>query len=178
MAISFQCPACGADLVLSSARPGHDARCTSCGAGIVVPMDVRQLTPEEAKQAIGGREGEGYEEEELPEEIKRCRFNFGAFFMTPIWLLLHRRYLMGGLLILLSVVVGINGGAAPLLGFLGGVLMITIAVYFGLKGYRIAWEDRGHYDAVDDVKRRERMWAIIGIAVTVVYWTLQILFAL
>ena len=178
MAISFQCPACGADLVLSSARPGHDARCTSCGAGVVVPMDARQLAPEEAKQAIGDRAGQGYEEEELPEEIKRCRFNLGAFFMTPIWLLLHRKYLMGGLLILLNLVVSIAGGAAPLLGFLGGVLTLVIAVYFGLKGYRIAWEDRGHYDTVDDVKRRERTWAIVGIVVAAAFWTLQILFAL
>lgn len=141
-------------------------------------MDARQLTPEEARQVIGDRAGRGQEEEELPEEIRRCRFNLGAFLMTPIWLLLHRRYLMGGLLILLNVVINFVGAAVPLIGFLGGVLMIAIAIYFGIKGYRIAWEDRGYYDTVEDVKRRERTWAIVGIVVAAAYWALQILVVL
>jgi hypothetical protein len=175
MAISFQCPACSADLVLSSARPGHDARCTSCGAAIVVPLDARQLAPEEARRAMGARADQGHLKEELPEEIARCRFNVGAFLMTPIWLLLHRRFLTGGLLILLNVVVNFAGAAVPLLAFLGGVLMIAIAVYFGLKGYRIAWEDRGYHDTVEDVKRRERIWAVVGIVIAAAYWALQIL---
>ena len=83
MAFSFRCPACSADLVMSSARPGHDARCTSCGADIVVPMEARELTAEEARQAIGGRADRDYEEE-VPEEIRNCKFNFGAFLMTPM----------------------------------------------------------------------------------------------
>ena len=174
MAFSFRCPACSADLVMSSARPGHDARCTSCGADIVVPMEARELTAEEARQAIGGRADRDYEEE-VPEEIRNCKFNFGAFLMTPIWLLLHRRVLAGILLILLLAATNMVGGAAPFLGLLGFVISIAISVYFGINGYRIAWQDRGYYDTVDDVMGRERKWAILGIVVAILLWGVQIL---
>jgi|GEM_PF-3041308 len=175
MAISFMCPACGAELVLSAARPGHSATCTSCGAGITVPADARQLTPGEARKAIGRQAP--MDDEEYPPEILSCRFNFGAFLMTPIWLLLHRRYLAGGLLILLHAVTNIVGGMVPLLGLLRAALSIAASVYFGIKGYRIAWRDRGYYDAVEDVRRRERRWAILGIVIAAVFWTIQILVA-
>lgn len=176
MAISFLCPACGAELVLSAARPGHGTRCTSCGADIVVPVDARQLTSKEARLAIGGRGA--IDEEDYPPEILSCRFNFGAFLMTPIWLLLHRRFLAGLLLILLHAVTNIVGSMMPLFGLLGTALSIAASVYFGIKGYRIAWQDRGYYDAVEDVKGRERKWAILGIVIAAVFWTIQILLAI
>jgi hypothetical protein len=179
VALSFQCPECSAKLVLSSARPGHDTQCTSCGAAIVVPFEAGTLTPEELRQASGGEDADrDYEEEELPEAIRRRRFNFGAFLMTPIWLLLHGRIWTGVLLILLHIVTNVTATVAPPAGFLGFLLSIALSVYFGLRGYRIAWRDRGYYDTVEDVKRRERKWAVLGIAVAIIFWTLQILVAL
>jgi hypothetical protein len=139
-------------------------------------MDARELSQEEARKAIGSRVED--DAEEFPEEILRCRFNFGAFLMTPIWLLLHRRTLVGGLLILLHAVTNIIGEVLPLLGLLGFALSIAASVYFGIKGYRIAWLDRGYYDTVEDVKARERKWAAVGIAVAAAFWAIRILAAL
>ena len=91
-------------------------------------------------------------------------FNFGAFFITPLWLLFHGRVGTGVLLIVLNFI----SRAAVLLGE-GGVFSVIIIqmfimFYFGTTGNRIAWEKKG-YASREELKEGERGWNIAGILI-------------
>ena len=176
MALSFRCPECQADLVLSAASPGTYVKCTSCEKSILVPVDATEVN---LRKQSGGAGGSGAgsassADEDMPQEIRRCRFNWGAFFLTPIWLLFHGRIAIGLLLIGLSIVLNLAGQVSPLMGLLTIPIFLVIAIYFGTQGYKIAWSGSGIYDTVEDVKRRERNWAIVGLIIFVVLFVLRI----
>jgi hypothetical protein len=110
---------------------------------------------------------------ELVQDGAGLGFNWGAFFLTPLWLLSHGKPLMGTLLIvynLLSRMFGLMGPGGEVLGLLIG---ISISAYFGSRGNEIAMAKK-KYETVEQLRSAQRPWAIAGAVLTVCIWTLVI----
>jgi len=108
----------------------------------------------------------------IPEKLG---FNWGAFFVTPIWLLFHGKIGISLLLILLNIVfrfIGVPGISSFIV-----VLLIdfSIALYFGFRGNRIAWDNKG-YISIEQLKEKQRIWNILGFIGFTIYISLLLVF--
>lgn len=56
-------------------------------------------------------------------------------------------------------------GLLSLLGAFCGLLSLPVSVVLGLKGNEWAWKNR-RFDSVEHFKRVQRVWAIVGISLT------------
>jgi len=83
-------------------------------------------------------------------------WNWGAAFFSWIWALGHKMWLYA------------------LLGFVLGFIPFASFILFGLKGNEWAW-DRGGYSSVEDLRAKERKWAIAALVVLVVSIVLVVL---
>ena len=124
--------------------------------------------PVQGREEIYGQ-ANAYSQAEIDKELEK--WNWGAFFCTWLWGIFHRMYWP-----LLILVVA----AIP---YLGQVCSISLCVYMGLKGSRIAW-DCGKYKDFESYKNAQRNWAIGGViwflisvsaSAYVVYTTLSML---
>jgi hypothetical protein len=77
------------------------------------------------------------------------RWNWGAAFFGWIWALGHGLWLYA------------------LLGFVLGFIPLVPFILFGLKGNDWAW-DRGGYSSVEELRTKERKWAIAALIVLVI----------
>lgn len=84
------------------------------------------------------------------------RWNWGAAFFTWIWALGHRLWLYA------------------LLGFVLNFVPIVPFVVFGLKGNEWAW-DGGGYASVEELRAKERKWAIAALIFLLVLIALLVL---
>jgi serine/threonine protein kinase len=95
----------------------------------------------------------------VPEEIRG--WNWGAFLLTPLWLVSNRVWI--GLLALV-----------PIVGF-------PMAIAMGIKGNEWAWKSR-RWESIEQFNTHQKRWAIAGIisgiSVNLVFWHLGILFLL
>lgn len=103
--------------------------------------------PVEEKESNYGQ-ANAYSQAEIDKALEK--WNWGGFFCTWLWAICHRMY--WPLLILLV-------GAIP---YLGQVCGLSLCVYLGLKGSRIAWES-GKYKDFESYRRAQRNWAIGGL---------------
>ncbi len=95
----------------------------------------------------------------IPNEIKG--WNWGAFFLSPLWPFTHRVWI--GLL-----------AWVPVLGF-------WIAIALGVKGNEWAWKSR-KWQNIEQFKAHQRRWAlagiVLGISVNLIVWHIGILLLL
>ncbi len=95
----------------------------------------------------------------VPEEIRG--WNWGAFFLTPFWLVSNRVWI--GLFALV-----------PIVGF-------WMAIAMGIKGNEWAWKSR-RWKSIEQFKTHQKRWAIAGIisgiSVNLIFWHLSILLLL
>ncbi|MFQ5729496.1 MAG: hypothetical protein ACE5GN_03955 [Waddliaceae bacterium] len=105
-------------------------------------------------------------------EIGALGFNWGSFVLTPLWLLFHGRVGTGIFLILLNIVLRAAGflvmeeALLVLFIFIQLSIQVIIMSYFGLVGNEIAWKNKG-YVSVDELRKKQRGWNIVGILVGV-----------
>lgn len=95
----------------------------------------------------------------VPEEIRG--WNWGAFLLTPLWLVSNRVWI--GFLALI-----------PIVGF-------PMAIAMGIKGNEWAWKSR-RWESIEQFNTHQKRWAIAGIisgiSVNLIFWHLGILFLL
>jgi hypothetical protein len=84
------------------------------------------------------------------------RWNWGAAFFNWIWALGHKLWVYA------------------LLGFVLSFIPFAAFILFGLKGNEWAWE-RGGYASVEELRAKERKWAIAALIVFVISILLAIL---
>lgn len=92
----------------------------------------------------------------VPEEIAK-EFNWGAFLGTWIWGLGNKTYIT-----LLVFVAG-------LIPFVGFIANFALAIWFGVKGNEWAWRNK-RFDSINHFNQYQRMWAVISIAISVLYF--------
>ena len=86
------------------------------------------------------------------------RWNWGAAFFNWIWALGHKLWVYA------------------LLGFVLSFIPLAAFILFGLKGNEWAWA-RGGYSSVEELRAKERKWAIAALIVLVIAILLGILLA-
>lgn len=95
----------------------------------------------------------------VPEEIRG--WNWGAFLLTPLWLVSNRVWI--GFLALV-----------PIVG-------LPMAIAMGIKGNEWAWKSR-KWESIEQFNIHQKRWAIAGIisgiSVNLIFWHLGILFLL
>jgi len=93
---------------------------------------------------------------------RKLGFNWGAFFLAPVWCLFNGRAGIGVFLIIWNLA----SQAAALIGIECCVVVLLIdlvvALYFGTQGNEIAWKEEG-YSSIEELRRRQRGWNIAGI---------------
>ncbi|MFC2139239.1 hypothetical protein ACFLR4_01135, partial [Bacteroidota bacterium] len=101
-------------------------------------------------------------------------FNWGAFFLTPIWLLFHKKVLIGILMILLNLFFqGLISSRSELV-IPVFILILIINGYFGIAGNKISWLAFKEA-SYDDTAKKEKRWNIAGIVVFIILVILNII---
>lgn len=91
----------------------------------------------------------------IPDGVKG--WSWGGFLLTFLWAIGNRTW------------VGLLG----IIPYAGWIMHFTI----GFKGREWAWQNR-HWDSVEHFNAVQRRWALYGLAVTLVRWSLVIYYAI
>lgn len=99
-------------------------------------------------------------EEEIPVEVLKDKWHWGAFFWGPLWGAFNGVYWP----ILIAIALSITGRITNFLPITIAVSVfgLGIAIWFGLKGYRLAWENKDWYDA-ESFLSSQKKWRNWGI---------------
>lgn len=99
---------------------------------------------------------------EVPPEIARLKWNWGAFFLPFLWSVSHKIKWGWGILALtlLSRAGGVIGG-------LFAIVYVGAAIYLGLKGHTLAWQNRRFDGGTAQYFAVQRKWLTWGLAVSV-----------
>jgi hypothetical protein len=100
----------------------------------------------QAYQNTSGMDGD------VPFEVASCRWNWGAFLLTFLWMLNHGMVGLGILVLLCDII--------PFLGLIG----FGISIYAGVKGHELAWKKR-RFNDLDHYFQVQRKWMYWGIGV-------------
>ena len=111
----------------------------------------------------------GPSSEDVPPEIARLKWNWGAFFLPPFWCASNGYRPLGYLYDLLAVFLVLSpflyGPVYGRLIFWGlAFVMFDIGMYLGTKGNGIAWRNRV-FNGPEDFFSVQRGWMIAGLAV-------------
>ena len=87
---------------------------------------------------------------EVPSEVARLRWNWGAFAANGLWLCAHGMVGYGLLFCLFGLIPGLN------------LLLLFVVPFLGRTGYRLAWQRR-HFDSLEQFIQTERLWLIVGV---------------
>ena len=102
---------------------------------------------------------------QLPkDEVIRKQFNWGAFALTFIWLLFHRRAGTSLILVvLLNLFFGFAFGSSRGAGFFltYALIVYPIRLYFGFVADEIAWETN-RYTSFQQLKQKQKGWILAG----------------
>jgi hypothetical protein len=154
---------------------GDSMKCARCGTDFpsiyyfstaTVCKDCFEKLPTEQRKALEGESRALAKTQGEPD----LGFNFGAFFLSPLWLLFHGRVGTGILLIGLSVVLRTVNAALEMESGAGAAGLASLCVsfclmfYFGATGNQIAWK-RGKFTSVEELKKSERPWNVAGLVV-------------
>jgi hypothetical protein len=104
---------------------------------------------------------------------KRFPFSWGAFSFPALWLMAHDQVGWGGLVMLFTALVNTLCWMLPqyvsadqpsagitVFVFLAGYWIMSVAL--GIKEGSIAWKE-GIYSSVEELKRSELKWTIVGL---------------
>lgn len=92
---------------------------------------------------------------EVPPEIARLKWNWGAFSMNWLWCLNHRLTWWGIGILVLSFI--------PY----AGLLTLPIAIYFGISGHKLSWQNRRFDGGMTQFFSVETAWMKWGIGIFV-----------
>ena len=97
----------------------------------------------------------------VSEEISK-KFNWGAFLLSWIWGIGNKTWIT---LIILPV---------NYIPYIGHLIALGLQIWFGIKGNEWAWQNK-KFESVEQFHSNQKKWAIIGIIVTIIYYTLAII---
>lgn len=95
----------------------------------------------------------------VPEDVKRG-WNWGGCTLGCFWALAMRMPLWA---------------LAALVSGFCALLSIPLAIFLGIKGNELAWQNR-HFESVEQFRAVQRAWAIWGVSVTIIATVLYLVF--
>lgn len=102
---------------------------------------------------------------QVPAEIAK-EFNWGAFLLSWIWGIGNNSFI---------TLVIIPAAILNLIPFVGILVQIGLAVWFGKMGNTWAWQNK-HFDSIEQFNDYQKKWAIAGLIVFGVTIVLSVLF--
>jgi hypothetical protein len=99
----------------------------------------------------------------VPPEVAQLQWNWGAFFLNWLWCLNHGLVLWGVLILVVPTLLRIVH-LAPL----GSLLVLAAAIYMGINGYKLGWQNRRFEGGIPQFLEVEKAWMKWGIAVFVI----------
>ena len=112
------------------------------------------------------------EQGDIPPEVARLKWNWGAFFFPVFWCKKHGMTTLaatlGGLLLVLRwarrITLFVNPAIYGFLLLIYGLTYFGIAVYFGLTGHKYGWRNR-RFEHVEDYLSCQRKWMWWGFGI-------------
>jgi hypothetical protein len=144
--------------------PAPQRRTPEPRASVVTQKSVRPEQGLPNSTGSAAENGSGVRGAELPESLRG--FNWGAFLMGPIWSLFNQVWI--GLIGFISVIPQIPIEVKLL-------ITLALALYLGFKGNELAWRSK-KWSSVAHFASAQRTWFIVGLAATVVFAILSIIF--
>jgi hypothetical protein len=92
-------------------------------------------------------------------------WNWGAFFLSFLWLLNHRLVAWGIGYFVLACIPYIS------------ILSLPISIYLGIAGNKLGWQNR-RFESIEDYKACQKIWAYWGIGVFIATFVLGIIAAI
>lgn len=136
-AYKITCRSCTKEIIFEKIEYGQKVECSHCG---IKNKILQELTIE--KFSWG--------------------FNFGACFLTPLWLVFHKKIKFGIAVFFTKFffdvlkVYGIN------IIYIEVLIGILIMLYFGINGNKISWSVK-HYNSLKELRQSQFNWNIAGI---------------
>jgi len=119
-------------------------------------------------------------QEDVPPEIARLHWNWGAFLFPRLWCYWHGMStvasMMWGALVFLRVINNMHVMYAGVLSGLYGIAEFGFSIYLGLNGHKIGWRNR-RFPSIDEFFKVQRAWMIAGLLLQVVvigFWAFVI----
>lgn len=107
---------------------------------------------------------------EKKEEEKIGAWSWGAFAWS--WLFFYQMKYKKWLSFLILVLISNGLMKSPDLFFLGFILWLIVAIYSGINGRKIAWENH-KWEDINQFRKAQRAWDINGIIIWIIF---QIIF--
>ncbi|BDI33567.1 hypothetical protein CCAX7_56180 [Capsulimonas corticalis] len=106
----------------------------------------------------------------VPPEVAALRWNWGAFFLPPMWCASHGVPTLGYIYDLIAILFLLSpfvfGPTYALLVFFStAFLMFGIGIYLGARGNEIAWRNRAFDNGVDGFFLVQKGWLISSFAI-------------
>ena len=164
MIITFKCPNCGKQ-ISTKGYPfvvrGDSIKCEYCRTIVRIPTKA-DIAPA----------GTGEGTETPPTTLTPSGFNWGAFLVIPFWLLGHKFWLWAA-----GYILGMFLLTAAEVGLLKFLVHLAFGVFLGIRANKMLWAT-GRYKSVEELRRRERPWAIFGFVSSAVVLLLLLLLIL
>lgn len=109
---------------------------------------------------------------DIPPEIAALKWNWGAFLLSFLWTVNHKMSWGWGLLVL-----GLLSNI-PFLGILFSLVSLGIAIYLGLNGHKLGWQNRRFEGGMSEFIAVQQKWLIWGVGVVLVGFVLGFIGAL
>lgn len=105
--------------------------------------------------------------------VQNLGFNWGAFFITPIWCFSFGKTWLG--IVSSTLAFYINRGEFAEYSWVLLIVNLAISFYVGNNGYKTAWKS-GNYETVDIMILRQKKWAVAGFFIAAIYLIVTISF--
>ncbi len=138
-------------------------------AGTWPPPPTSPSILDQMQHNTSGQQGD------VPLEVARLRWNWGAFFFPVLWLKNHGMTTLAGMIVgalfLLRMLKFVTFVMNPAIYFglfvVYGIAYFALQLYFGLNGHQAGWRNRRFHD-VADFLACQRIWMYWGIGIFVV----------
>jgi hypothetical protein len=137
--------------------------------------------PPVAGQALGSLRNTSGELGDVPPEIARLTWNWGAFFFPVLWCRKHGmaaqvnvlRYGLLAIIVLRTVLHSVSPTIFIVLGVVYGVAYSGLRLYYAVKGHTLAWQHRHFTGGVAEYFQVQKAWMWWGIGLSAL-WTVVI----
>ena len=115
-------------------------------------------------------------------DLIKKRFNWGAFFFTWIWgignkvwtplLIIPIWFIFTTFLALGQILNFLNGTNLFVCSIISNLILLSIQIWFGIKGNLWAWQKR-KYKSVEHFHKVQKIWAIVAVAILTIHLIIE-----
>jgi hypothetical protein len=136
------------------------------------PPTAPDFAQQEDENTSGLRRG-------VPQQVAAYKWNWGAFLLPFWWCISHRLYGFAlasvvTVVVVATSLVGISSTVGSGAATVGAIATFGLYVYLGMKGHRLAWENRWFEGGIKQYREVQTIWMWCGIVLAIIYVLLGI----